>query len=112
MREPVDRNRRHGWKVAKQLYTPGVEQGDVIQPADVAGEAQLHSPSQFILAVALALLAASSTRTAATLLNVAARDLKIDERERRGRGDGNREAKRERQPERLRAEDVTGQHSA
>ena len=41
MRASIDRNRRHRRHVAEQLGALGVEQGDIVQPADVAGEAQL-----------------------------------------------------------------------
>ena len=111
MRFAVDRDRRHRGHVAEQLGALGVEQGDIVQPADVAGEAQLQRPAQPVLAVVFALgrLVDENGRRA---LHVRPRDLKIDEPERGGGRGGDGQTECERQAECPRPEDVKAQHSA
>ena len=51
---PVDRDRRHGGHVAEQSCALRVEQGDIVEAADVAGQAQFQRPAQLVFAVAFA----------------------------------------------------------
>ncbi len=54
MRAPVDRDRRHRGNVAEELVAFRIEQRDVVQAANVPGEAQFQRLPQFVFAVAFA----------------------------------------------------------
>ena len=111
MRSAVDGNCRHARHVSEHQGAFRVDQGDKIQAADVARQAQLQRLPQLRLAVAFA-LGRLVDEDRADPLNVGAGHLQINEGEGRSRRERDRDGERQREPKRPRVEYVTDPHSA
>ena len=110
MRPAVDRNGGHGPHVAEHQAAVWIKQRDEIQPTDVPRQPQLQRLAQLSLAVALA-PGRFVDENCAGALKIAGVHLPVNERESRGRRQGDSERERKREAKRPRVEDLKRPHS-